>query len=70
MWHVCVCVCARASVQLTVATKIKTVPQAERKQVLQEALAKLKFPSRFQLPLDQRYEIVRRSEKRKCGDSS
>jgi len=36
--------------------KIKTIQNSgERKQQLREALAKLKFPSRFQLPLDQRY---------------
>ena len=40
-----------------VATKIKEISTAERKQVLLEGLAKLKFPPRFKLPLDPRIEV-------------
>ena len=40
---------------MVVANKIKTIGSSERKAVLLESLAKLDFPERFQLPLDQRF---------------
>jgi hypothetical protein len=45
-----------------VALKIKEVGTSERKEILLDNLAKLKLPSRFQLPLDQRYALSTQSK--------
>jgi phosphatidylinositol kinase/protein kinase (PI-3 family) len=40
-----------------VATKIKITPETERQSVLLQELSKIKFPSRFILPLDARIQV-------------
>ena len=53
-----------------VAEKIKTTSTADRKKVLIQGLEKLRLPSSFQLPLDQRLEVkALRVEKCKYMDS-